>query len=113
MHTCSHTGERNPLFCVIPPYMLEKIAENGTAQQRVWAERTLVTTAALRDHRQTVAAKEVPAPDTVPFTPPQGKQRSVYTANNASTLPGELVRSEEGPASGDPAVDEALSLIHI
>lgn len=107
MQPCSHTGDRNPLFCVIPPYMLERIAENGTPQQRAWAERTLITTATLRDHRQTVAAKEVPAPDTVPFAPPQGKQRSVYTANNSSTLPGELVRSEGGPASGDPAVDEA------
>ncbi len=107
MHKCSHTGDRDPLYCVIPPYMLEKIAENGTPQQRTWAERTLITTAALRDHRQTVAAKEVPSEEAVPMAPPQGKQRSVYTANNVSTLPGELVRSEGGPASGDPAVDEA------
>src|SRR5207237_2378035 len=35
------------------------------------------------------------------------KQRSVYTANNTQQLPGTRIRSEAGPASGDPEVDEA------
>jgi Zn-dependent metalloprotease len=36
-----------------------------------------------------------------------GKQRRVYTANNGSTLPGTLVRSEGSAAVNDPAVNEA------
>jgi bacillolysin len=33
--------------------------------------------------------------------------RAVYTANNGSVLPGTLVRSEGGPATGDADVDDA------
>ncbi|HEY4457690.1 MAG TPA: hypothetical protein VGN81_25475 [Pseudonocardiaceae bacterium] len=35
------------------------------------------------------------------------KQRNIYTANHGTTLPGTSVRAEGGPASGDPATDEA------
>jgi len=35
------------------------------------------------------------------------KQRTIFTANNSQTLPGNVVRAEGSPESGDPAVDEA------
>jgi Zn-dependent metalloprotease len=35
------------------------------------------------------------------------KQRTIYTANNTQRVPGNRVRSEGDPATGDPAVDEA------
>jgi Zn-dependent metalloprotease len=36
-----------------------------------------------------------------------GKQRIIYDAKNGSNLPGEIVRQEGDPPSGDPAVNEA------
>jgi Zn-dependent metalloprotease len=36
-----------------------------------------------------------------------GKQRNVFTANNGSSLPGTLARTEGDPPTGDLAVDEA------
>jgi len=35
------------------------------------------------------------------------KQRTIYNAHNSEILPGDVVRSEGGPPSGDQAVDEA------
>jgi Zn-dependent metalloprotease len=35
------------------------------------------------------------------------KRRTIYTANNTQRLPGNRVRSEGDPPTGDPAVDEA------
>jgi Zn-dependent metalloprotease len=35
------------------------------------------------------------------------KQRTIYNAHNTETLPGDVIRTEGGPPSGDQAVDEA------
>jgi Zn-dependent metalloprotease len=35
------------------------------------------------------------------------KQRTLYDAHNVETLPGDVVRAEGAPATGNPAVDEA------
>jgi Zn-dependent metalloprotease len=34
-------------------------------------------------------------------------QRTIFDAHNTQNLPGDIVRSEGSPATGDPAVDEA------
>jgi Zn-dependent metalloprotease len=86
--------------------MLEQIAQNGTASQRAWASNTLATTKMLDNQRQAAARGEFPT-GSVPMAPGPGKQRSVHTANNGSSLPGTLMRSEGQPACGDVAVDEA------
>jgi Zn-dependent metalloprotease len=41
--------------------------------------------------------------------PTENKQRTIYDAKNGSKLPGTLVRSEGGPASTDPAINEAYN----
>ena len=38
------------------------------------------------------------------------KSRKVYTADGGTTLPGTLLRSEGGPATGDPDADNAYTL---
>ena len=43
MHGC-----RNSLHCIVPPYMLRNIVENGTAEQRQQALRNLVSAEAVR-----------------------------------------------------------------
>ncbi len=100
--------QHDSIFCVIPPYMLEKISENGTPDQQAWANVTLMTTASLRADRELIAKGQIPS-GAVPMAPagPNVKNRLVYTANNGTSLPGQIVRQEGDPPSGDAAVDEA------
>lgn len=95
---------RHPISCILPPYMLDQIAQNGTPEQRQKAELTATLTAQFRASRLEMAAR----PSVVPRAPAAAmRQRSVYTANFGSSLPGQLVRAEGAPPSGDAAVDEA------
>jgi Zn-dependent metalloprotease len=95
---------RHPISCILPPYMLDQIAQNGTPEQRQKAELTATLTAQFRASRLEMAAR----PSAVPRAPGVAmRQRSVYTANFGSSLPGQLVRAEGAPPSGDAAVDEA------
>jgi Zn-dependent metalloprotease len=106
MGNCRHLPGRNPLHCIIPPYMLENITETGTAEQRAWAERTLDVSEDMRDKREAISKGEVPMPFSVDAVP--GKSRRVFSADYGSALPGRLVRQEGDPLCGDPAVDEAF-----
>lgn len=104
-----HTSHRSSIFCVIPPYMLERIAQNGSPDQQAWAQATLSDTASLRTERLAVAMGEAPSqPMALAAEKTAGEvHRLVYSAENESRLPGKLVREEGQPASGDVTVDEA------
>ncbi|MBP8949742.1 MAG: hypothetical protein KBG73_12940, partial [Candidatus Promineofilum sp.] len=99
MHGC-----RNSLHCIVPPYMLRNIVENGTAEQRQQALRNIVSAEAVRIQRE-VAAKEGPPQGMLEAA--GGLDRIVYSAQNGGNLPGQQVRAEGGPATGDAAADEA------
>ncbi len=101
-----HTHGSGGCACfIIPPYILEKIAENGTADQREKAKQMLSLDHALRAQR---VAQSSSAPDTVQSAGALHKNRRAYTANHGTGLPGTLIRSEGQGASGDVAVDEAF-----
>ena len=99
---------RNPIFCILPPYIVGNIIENGTEPQRRSALRTLRTDQTIRALRATQ-----PAPAQRTRRRPSllaveaRKQRTIFHAHNTQTLPGDVVRVEGGPATGDPAADEA------
>ncbi len=83
--------------------MLDRIAENGTEEQRAKSAETARISELMRNDRQAAAARVViPRAMAAP-----ARQRNVYTANNLSGLPGTLVRAEGSAPSGDLAVDEA------
>ncbi len=93
----------HPIYCITPPYMLERIAERGTPRQREWALKTLSVTEQFRGQRQIAAEfAALAAPRAA-----AEKQRITYDAEYGSSLPGRVVRSEGEPPTGDPAVDEA------
>lgn len=97
---------RNPLHCIIPPYMLDSMAELGTPQQQDYARRCLTSSNSLRAARERMISGDgSPAPERA--TAAIGKERIVYSANNATNLPGQRVRGEGDPPTGDAAVDEA------
>ena len=94
----------HPLHCITPPHMLERIAEYGTARQREWALRTLTTTEQFRGQRQISAEYAALAAATRVGT----RQRIIYDAENGTSLPGRVARSEGDGPVGDAAVDEAF-----
>jgi len=96
--SCSHGKGRQ---CIVPPHMLERIAEHGSASQQEAARVTMSASDQIRAERQEVTAPAVIAAQ------PGVKERIVYDAQNGSGLPGQPVRSEGDAPTGDNAVDEA------
>jgi len=103
---------RNPLYCIVPPIILDRIARNGNEGQRDRALRTLSRDHSLRMARLHMAELRVVirrgAPTTGTLEQTCGnKRRTIYDAQNGETLPGVVVRPEGTDSAGDVAVDEA------
>jgi Zn-dependent metalloprotease len=100
-----------PLHCVIPPYVLQQIALNGSAKQRRSALTTFLLDDSVRSARAasqgTVGASLFSARTPGRRRAVAAPQRTVCDAHNTQSLPGEEVRLEGDDATGDPAVDEA------
>jgi Zn-dependent metalloprotease len=97
---------RQTFHCIVPPYMLDRLARSSDPKVRDLAIRAIASSAAARATRCTLAA--MPAMAAVP-SPAGNKHRLVYDARQKETLPGKLVRQEGGRASKDTAVDEAYT----
>ena len=106
-HT-DHSPHRHTIFCILPPYILSQIAQNGSAQQRTNALQTLRTDQTFRTFRATTPHPTGAVLGQRGAAVEEGqKQRTIYTARNTQTLPGTVVRAEGAPPTGDPAADEA------
>ena len=92
--------------CLLPPHLLERIARNGSAEQRARALATLATDAHLRSTRQARQVMQA-SPDRAPASGAAGPRRTIYDAGSEERLPGRVRRTEGAPATGDAAVDEA------
>jgi Zn-dependent metalloprotease len=105
---CHRLAHRHPICCILPPHIVDAIAQRGTPAQRARALRTLAIDNTLRALRAT-PPPAAPAPRRGPPTAAvEGqKQRTIFNARNTETLPGDVVRPEGGPPSGDLAIDEA------
>lgn len=104
---CQRTAHRHPIFCVLPPHLLQEMARNGTEQQREAALKTLMTDTTFRTLRGIRLAAPVAAAAPAAVQVAGQLQRTIFDAHNAEDLPGDVIRSEGAPATGDPAVDEA------
>ncbi|MET1079800.1 MAG: M4 family metallopeptidase [Pseudomonas sp.] len=103
---CRHHHPRNPLFCIIPPYVLDEIVHKGSPDQRAKALRTISVD-------NTFRALRMAAPPTPRSSLPTGqasrqKRRTVFTADGSQELPGRSVRIEGQGPTDDIAVDEAF-----
>jgi Zn-dependent metalloprotease len=104
----------SPCCCFItPPDLLGRLAEEGSAEEREAAVRTLATSAALRTQRALVGSllrDDATREAALAFIhPPAGERRTVYDVENQgrSALPGRRVRGEGDPPVADEAVNEA------
>src|SRR5688572_22304740 len=105
---------RNSLHCVVPPFVLTKVARRGSDRQREWALRTLDADTTLR-HARTINAKALgrkgkrEGPDALAAAAPTGRNRVIWDARNTWNVTGiPRLREEDDGPTGDPAVDEAL-----
>jgi Zn-dependent metalloprotease len=95
-------AQRPPaIHCIIPPFIFESIQAHGSPPQREAARANLAVGTEIRRQRSSSSAERPPGVEAA------GKDRIVYSANNASDLPGTPVRYEGDGPSGDVAVDEA------
>jgi Zn-dependent metalloprotease len=104
---CTGMPHRHSIFCIVPPHILHEIARNGTTQERDLALGTLATDGTLRTRRVTHQLLAATSYRNLLSTAPVAKVRSIYDAGQTPTLPGQPVRAEGQPATGDPAADEA------
>lgn len=97
---------RNPIHCILPPYVLDKMAESDSPAVRKLAIEAIARSASLRATRTTLA--QMPMMAALP-SPARKKDRLVYDMKNqgSSFLPGTLVRKEGDAKTNDPAVNEA------
>jgi len=96
-----HAHGSRCLCYIIPPYILEHLAQTGDAEQRARAFETLVASERLRGERSAVGGVRV-------RVPPGEKRRTLYDAKHLSRLPGTLVRGEKDAPVADRAVNEAF-----
>ncbi len=99
-----------PRCTIIPPYLLEALARSDDPTLAAWARATLRADADRRRTRRSSELRPSPAPGAAPRPQrgtAQGPQRAVHDARAGTTLPGELVRGEGQPDTGDREVSEA------
>ena len=92
---------RNPIHCILPQYILDKMAESPLPRVRKLAIEAIARSATLRATRTALA--QMPAMAALPS--PEGKKnRLVYDmkTKGSSFLPGKLVRREGDPKKKDP-----------
>jgi Zn-dependent metalloprotease len=124
MYTYNHPCS---IYCILQPSILENIILNADNSKRLGVSArnlqrlikaallTSSVTHSLRDARiaNTEGARQVYQRQRLRRLSRRRRaaigeeQRNVFSAKNKQKLPGELVRSEGQPATGDPAVDEA------
>jgi Zn-dependent metalloprotease len=102
-------GHHRCVPCAVPPHVLDRIARNGSDDQRSWALSTMSLDASQRSVRVQNALmnsqiKGVAPPRLSPVVTPK---RSIGDAAGAETLPGTTIRREDAPPVGDVAVNEA------
>jgi Zn-dependent metalloprotease len=102
---CHH---RNPIQCVIPPYITDKLLNHGDRAVREMALRAIKLASFVRNRRAAIPLPGVVAAALAAPAGPCVFQQRVYSANNQEIQPGTLRRQQGDPPSGDKAVDQAF-----
>jgi Zn-dependent metalloprotease len=108
--SCCRQAHRHSIYCIIPPYVLDQIAINGSADQRAFALRTRAYDNTFRAMRLASITSRAANPQLpTAFNPAPEMQLSIYDAENEQNLPGKIVFSQgQDPAAiTDDTVREA------
>ncbi|MFD9480167.1 MULTISPECIES: M4 family metallopeptidase [Streptomyces] len=94
-----------PINCIIPPYILDKLAESKDKEVRQAALNTLLTTARLRG----VRSARVTFPGAAA---PGNARRTIFDCEHSEFLQtAALARTEDGPESPDKSVNQAFEAL--
>jgi Zn-dependent metalloprotease len=96
-------SKRNPIRCIIPPYITEYLAQSPNPEVRSRAIAELQAAVAMRTTRE--IAQAMPSLMAV-MSPYRRKHRLVYDAQQTDQLPGSLARSEGQAKVADAVVNE-------
>lgn len=116
---CQCHNRRNPIHCIVPPYMVDKLVDSKSAEVRKAAVETIATSASTRTAR-TLLSTVMPGAMALGLAAAsgagvikKGKQRIVYTLDgrqpNWFNLPGKVAWREGDKKHADPAVVEAYT----
>jgi Zn-dependent metalloprotease len=107
MQSCAFQGiHRHSIYCILPPHILREMARRGNTAQRNAALDTLALDSTQRVQRMTFQMLAAAPRQVVTGAPPK-VHRTIYTAGNQETKPGQLVRSEGQAPVSDQSVNEA------
>jgi Zn-dependent metalloprotease len=102
---------RNHVCFIVPPPVLVQVIEEGSADVRASAVRTLAISERVRERRAVTRRliQHEPQAAAAMLLPPVGARRTVYDAHNGSQgdLPGKKVRGEGDPPVPDAAINQA------
>ena len=94
---------RRGINCIVPPHLLDRLAQSSEPAIRDAAIRTLVASAEMRGERSIV-----PAVSAALATPAHGR-RTIFDTHHLESLSGaDLKRTESSPTSTDDAVNRAF-----
>jgi Zn-dependent metalloprotease len=96
--------DHNPIECVIPPYITQRLTKSANPEIRDRAIANLAAAAAFRAVRSTTRAFPT---FMAQMSPTKGKFRQIYDAGKSPDMRKKLVRSEGDPKSTDDGVNEA------
>ena len=92
---------KNQTCYIIPEYVNKKIVEKGTKKQKEKAWKNLVLTEQLRGRRSVTGLMSSM------FSVSNKLDRTIFDAKNSESLPGTLIRREDGKLTGGKTVTEA------
>lgn len=99
------TTQNHGIFCgIVPPHVLDRLAQADDAARAEAAQRTLEHDSAHRTRRRVTALRGVAAPA---GTPSDSPRRTIYDAQHRATQPGKKVHSEGEAPSKDATVNRA------
>ena len=101
-----------PATCaILPPFLLDRLAQSDDATVRAAAARNLTASAAVRAERNQTRELRLTVAGAMALAavkPPDAEQIVVYDGKGGVALPGTRVRALGEPASADAAVNQAL-----
>jgi Zn-dependent metalloprotease len=104
-------SHRNPVHCLLPPHILERVARHGDDRQREWALRAMGVDNTIRQARVQNQKVRGRGPregaDALAVRVEPTLERVIRDAQTAEDVHGSVVRREGDPPTGDQATDEA------
>ncbi|WP_393083343.1 M4 family metallopeptidase [Streptomyces sp. LN704] len=99
-----------PVFCtIVPPHVLDTLAQHEDPALSGPARRTLERDAFERTHRRLTTVIGAPAVAAPPDAPADKPRRTVYDARHHQDLPGKKVRGEGDDPGKDATVNRAYA----